>query len=46
MRLFGLIGYPLTHSWSEIYFSRKFAEEGITNAKYSLFELKDISDLP
>jgi shikimate dehydrogenase len=45
MKLFGLIGYPLTHSWSEIYFSRKFAEEGITSAKYSLFELKDISDL-
>jgi shikimate dehydrogenase len=45
MNLFGLIGYPLTHSWSEIYFSRKFAEEGISNAKYRLFELPDIHDL-
>jgi shikimate dehydrogenase len=45
MNLFGLIGYPLTHSWSEIYFSRKFAEEGISNAKYRLFELIDIHDL-
>ena len=45
MHLFGLIGYPLTHSWSEIYFTRKFAEEGISNAKYRLFEIPDIKDL-
>jgi shikimate dehydrogenase len=46
MKLFGLIGFPLTHSWSEIYFTRKFTEEGIANVKYLLFELKDISELP
>ncbi len=26
MRLFGLIGYPLTHSFSKDYFSEKFQE--------------------
>ncbi len=27
MRQFGLIGYPLSHSFSEGYFTKKFSEE-------------------
>ena len=42
MRQFGLIGLPLVHSFSKIYFNDKFAKEGI-DASYELFELKDIS---
>lgn len=40
-RLFGLIGYPLGHSWSKKYFDRKFRKENISDAKYELFPLEN-----
>jgi shikimate dehydrogenase len=43
--LYGLIGYPLTHSFSRQYFTEKFAKEGITNCRYELFPLEDITRL-
>jgi shikimate dehydrogenase len=43
--LYGLIGYPLTHSFSPGYFNSKFEREGI-NAVYKAFPLPDINDLP
>jgi shikimate dehydrogenase len=46
MRLFGLIGYPLSHSFSKKYFTEKFAREGIADASYELFELPDIGAFP
>ena len=45
MRLFGLIGYPLGHSFSQKYFSEKFVREDITDARYELFPLPEISGL-
>lgn len=45
-RLFGLIGYPLGHSFSKKYFSEKFLAEGIDDAQYELFPLENISLLP
>ncbi len=42
MRLFGLIGYPLSHSFSKKYFGEKFEKEGIQNCRYELFPLKSI----
>ncbi len=45
-KLFGLVGYPLSHSFSKIYFEDKFRKEGLNNYKYELFELKSIDDLP
>jgi len=44
MRLFGLVGYPLSHSFSEKYFTEKFKREKITEARYMLFPLKEIND--
>ena len=41
-RAFGLIGYPLTHSFSAHYFANKFLQAGITDAQYSLFPLDRI----
>lgn len=35
---YALIGYPLTHSFSEKFFSKKFAEDGI-NSRYILHEI-------
>ncbi|MDR2885382.1 MAG: shikimate dehydrogenase, partial [Rikenellaceae bacterium] len=46
MKTFGLIGYPLGHSFSERYFTEKFAREGITDCRYKAFPLEDISMLP
>lgn len=43
-KVYGLIGYPLTHSFSKRYFNDKFASEGI-DAEYVNFELPDIGDL-
>lgn len=43
MRLFGLIGYPLGHSFSLPYFTRKFEEENI-DARYQNFPLENIGD--
>ncbi len=45
-RLFGLIGYPLSHSFSKKYFSEKFAKAGITDACYELFPIPKIEALP
>lgn len=46
MRQFGLIGYPLSHSFSKQYFQQKFASQGITDASYELFPLPDLKELP
>lgn len=43
MKVFGLIGFPLSHSFSKKYFSEKFIRENITDCRYELFPLKDIS---
>jgi len=42
MRQFGLIGFPLGHSFSKRYFTEKFDGEGI-DARYDLYELKNLS---
>jgi shikimate dehydrogenase len=44
MKKFGLIGYPLGHSFSEKYFSEKFINEGLEDHKYELFPLQNLSD--
>jgi shikimate dehydrogenase len=46
MRLYGLIGYPLSHSFSKKYFTEKFVREGIPGCRYELFPLSDINELP
>ncbi len=43
MRFFGLIGYPLGHSFSKKYFTEKFDKEGI-NGRYDLYELREIEE--
>lgn len=44
MKLYGLIGYPLGHSFSPDYFHQKFTQEGI-DADYRLFPLSHIDAL-
>lgn len=45
MRLFGLIGYPLSHSFSKKYFTEKFAKEGLTDCMYENFPIPSIDGL-
>lgn len=42
MRRFGLIGYPLGHSFSGKYFAEKFSREHIHDAVYELFPIESI----
>ncbi len=44
-RIFGLIGYPLIHSFSKTFFNQKFQAEKI-NARYENFEIASIDLLP
>ena len=45
MRTFGLIGFPLGHSFSKKYFTEKFELEGIADCRYELFPMEDITSL-
>ena len=45
MCLYGLIGYPLSHSFSQRYFTEKFVNEGCVGYSYRNFPLNDIRDL-
>ena len=45
MKLYGLIGYPLSHSFSQAYFRKKFKNEGYLNCDYLNFPIKDISEI-
>ena len=45
MRAFGLIGYPLGHSFSKKYFADKFEREGITGNVYELYPLEQIGQI-
>lgn len=46
MRMYGLIGYPLAHSFSAEWFSQQFREKGIANTAYENFPISDIKELP
>lgn len=45
MRKFGLIGYPLGHSFSKKYFTEKFEREEIEDSVYELYPLENIEDV-
>jgi len=44
MKQFGLIGYPLSHSFSKGYFAEKFLKENIEDCSYDVFPLEKIED--
>ena len=45
MRQFGLIGFPLSHSFSQKYFTEKFLKENITDAAFLNFSIPHINDV-
>ena len=46
MNLFGLIGYPLSHSFSKQYFTQKFEKDGLEDCFFELFPLATIDQFP
>src|ERR1700712_227153 len=46
MKHYGLIGFPLSHSFSKKFFTEKFEKQNITDAVYNLFPIEDIKQLP
>jgi shikimate dehydrogenase len=46
MRLFGLIGYPLSHSFSKKYFTEKFEKQKLVDCRYENFSIASIENLP
>lgn len=45
MRKFGLIGFPLKHSFSKKYFTQKFQDEGLADCQYEQFEIDKIDQV-
>ena len=45
MKQYGLIGKTLSHSWSQRWFEDMFGREGITDCRYSLYELPSVAGL-
>ena len=46
MKQFGLIGYPLGHSFSQKFFSRKFKTLGLSSHEYKIFQIEHLSLFP
>jgi shikimate dehydrogenase len=44
VRHFGLIGYPLSHSFSQGYFKDKFDRENIVDAQYANYPISNINE--
>ncbi len=42
--VYGLMGYPLSHSFSKKYFTQKFSDEGILGSVYKNFSIPSIDD--
>ena len=45
MKTYGLIGYPLSHSFSKKYFTKKFEDQGISDCQYLNFPIDNIGKL-
>ena len=45
MKQFGLIGYPLAHSFSQNFFTKKFEKENLQDYRYDAFSIPAIDDL-
>lgn len=45
-KTYGLIGYPLSHSFSKKYFTEKFEKEHIRDCEYNLYPIEDIGQFP
>ena len=45
MKLFGLIGHPVSHSFSKAFFDKKFEKENRSDCRYELMDLETINEI-
>jgi shikimate dehydrogenase len=45
-KLYGLIGYPLGHSFSKQFFLEKFEREGLSDCSFELFPIPSVDEFP
>ena len=45
MKLFGLIGHPVSHSFSKSFFDKKFEQENLNDCRYELMDLESIDEI-
>jgi shikimate dehydrogenase len=45
MKLYGLIGHPVSHSFSKDFFDAKFEQEKLSDCEYQLMDLSSIRDV-
>ena len=45
MKTYGLVGFPLSHSFSQKYFTEKFRKENISDCEFKNFSLENIEEL-
>jgi shikimate dehydrogenase len=45
VKQFGIIGYPLAHSFSQKYFTQKFLDENLNDCTYQMFPIQTIDEL-
>ena len=45
MKKYGLIGHPLTHSFSKKFFTEKFEKEQLNDCQYDLYDISSINEL-
>ena len=45
MKLFGLIGHPISHSFSKFFFDKKFEKENLNDCHYELIDIKTIDEI-
>lgn len=46
MKTYGLIGFPLSHSFSQKYFIEKIRQQNISDCEFKNFPLENINDFP
>lgn len=46
MRRYGIIGFPLAHSFSQRYFTEKFSAQQLAGCEYNEFPIESINELP
>ncbi len=46
MKRFGLIGYPVSHSYSRDFFQKKFRQLNLKDHSYDLFEMEFLNEFP
>jgi len=45
MKTYGLIGFPLSHSFSQKYFTAKFQKEGIVDCRYEAYPIRSVQEI-